>query len=132
MKLQNIHDQSVARCARRWVGAMVAAVLLLGAQSSPAVTGAQKTFPTPEDAVHALATAANAHDTNALAAIFGPSFGDIVSPDPVQAQNELANFSRSLGQSNYLDRAQPDRYILETGADRWPFPIPIVHTNGGW
>jgi Protein of unknown function (DUF2950) len=111
---------------------MVAAVLLFSAQSSLAVTGAQKTFPTPEDAVRALDAAATDRDTNALAAIFGPGFGDIVSPDPIQAQNELTNFSRSLTQSNFLDRAQPDRYILETGADRWPFPIPIVRTNGGW
>lgn len=112
--------------------AMVVAVLLLDAQSSSAVTGAQKTFPTPESAVSALESATAARDTNALAAIFGPTVGDIVSPDPVQAQNELASFSRSLAQSNYLDRTQPDRCILETGTDRWPFPIPIVRTNGGW
>ncbi len=132
MNSQNIRIQSVTGHTLRRACAVVAAILLFGAQSSPAVTGSQKSFPTPEDAVHALAAAASASDTNALAAIFGPGYSDIESPDPVQAKNELSHFADSLSRSNYLDQAQPDRYILETGADRWPFPIPLVRTNGGW
>src|SRR4029453_13186279 len=48
-----------------------------------------RTFASPEEAVQALSTAANNHDINALAAIFGPSFDDIRAPDPVQGENEL-------------------------------------------
>ncbi len=132
MNPQNTHIQSVARRMLRPGWAVVASALLFGAQSSPAATDSQKTFPTPEAAVKALAAAANARDTNTLAAIFGPSVGDIVSPDKVQAENELAHFSDALNRSNYLDRVDQDRYTLETGEDRWPFPIPIVRTNNVW
>ncbi|HZQ47817.1 MAG TPA: DUF2950 domain-containing protein [Verrucomicrobiae bacterium] len=136
MKLPNIHNQFIAQCPARRLWAMAAAILLVGVQLSPAVTtgstGSQKTFATPEDAVRALSTAVKAHDTNALAAIFGPQFDDIISPDKVQAQNELTAFGNTLSRSNRLDQAQPDRYILETGPDQWPFPIPIVRTNNAW
>jgi hypothetical protein len=91
-----------------------------------------KTFTSPEDAVKALTTAVKAHDTNALAAIFGPEFFDIVSPDPVQAENELSDFGDNLTRSNRLDRTEKDRVVLETGEDEYPFPIPIVHVADGW
>jgi Protein of unknown function (DUF2950) len=91
-----------------------------------------KTFASPEDAVQALKTAASGHDTNALATIFGPEFQDIVSPDPVQAENELTEFAANLNASNYLSHVDANRCVLETGEDGWPFPIPLVRKDGSW
>jgi hypothetical protein len=118
-------------------------LFLLGAVASPPISarGATaagskpalgRTFASPEDAVRALSIAANNHDTSALAAIFGPGYEDIESPDPVEAANELATFAASLNASNHLARLDNSRYILETGSDRWPFPIPLVRIGQGW
>lgn len=99
-------------------------------ENHPIATG--KTFTSPEDAVTALATAVSDRVTNALADIFGPGISDIRSPDPVESQNELKEFAAGLSASNYIERVEDNRCILETGTDRWPFPIPIVHGEGGW
>jgi Protein of unknown function (DUF2950) len=112
-------------------GLIIAAALSLAIPNSNAAPPG-KTFSSPEDAVHALTTAVNARDTNALTAIFGPSFEDVVSPDPVQAENELTQFAANLNASNHLSHVNANRCVLETGEDSWPFPIPIVRTNGSW
>ena len=90
------------------------------------------TFSSPEKAVSALSAAVSHRDTNALLAIFGPGLRDIKSFDPVQAQNELTDFITRFNATNHIAHVQPDRCILELGADQWPFAIPIVRTNGSW
>ena len=99
---------------------------------SQPVAAAPRTFNSPEDAVRALSTAVNTRDINALGDILGPSINDLRSPDPVQARNELTTFAANLAASNHLSHVSGGRCILETGQDRWPFPIPIVRTNGSW
>jgi hypothetical protein len=91
-----------------------------------------RTFKTPQDAVNALGVAVNDRDTNALADIFGSDIRDIRSSDPVEVQREVTAFADRFNTSNYLDHIADDRCILETGADHWPFPIPLVRTNGDW
>lgn len=109
-------------------------VILFSAAFAFSASGAAmgKSFRSPEEALGALSTAVNSRDTNALAAIFGPNFDEIISPDPVQAENELAEFRDSLNRSNRLEQLEANRVILETGEDQFPFPIPIVHTNNAW
>jgi hypothetical protein len=95
-----------------------------------ATTG--KTFATPEEAVNALATAVNHHDTNALAAIFGSGIEELKSADPVQAQHELDEFAEQLNSSNHIDHVAKGRCVLEIGKDRWPFAIPLVQNGAAW
>ncbi len=111
---------------------VVALAALLFTPGWEACAAAGKTFASPEEAVTALAAAVNNRDIKALSAIFGPSFDDIESPDPVQRTNELAAFAAGLNASNHITLAEPGRCILETGEDRWPFPIPIVRRDGAW
>jgi len=91
-----------------------------------------KTFASPEAAVGALKKAVNSRDTNALAAIFGPAVEEIKSSDPVDAQNELADFAEKLNASNHIAHASNDKFILEVGDDRYPFAIPIAQKGGSW
>lgn len=91
-----------------------------------------KTFASPEQAVDALTSALNSRDSNALTAIFGPRFDEIESPDPVQEQNELDDFSQRLNEESRIEPEGGDRYTLEVGKDQYPFAIPIVQTNGAW
>jgi hypothetical protein len=104
---------------------MVMALTLL----SPAVIHAAdigKTFPTPQAAVSALATAASAKDRDALRSLFGLATDELVAADKVQASNELAQFVTALNQTNRLVAKSDTRCILEVGSQLWPFPIPIV------
>lgn len=96
------------------------------------MTGVGRMFKSPEDAVNALGIAANNRDTNALAEIFGPGIKDIRSSDPVEVQREVAAFAERFNASNYLDHVDDGYCIVDTGTDHWPFPIPLVRTNGAW
>ncbi len=117
--------------ANRHIATLIAAALSF--TFSPVwAEAAQATFASPEDAVHALAKAVNNRDAEALAAIFGPGFDDIRSPDPVQWTNELSSFAAGLNASNHIVRTREGECILETGDDGWPFPIPIVRNGGSW
>jgi hypothetical protein len=106
-------------------------VLLFGAI---AVTAADtgKTFATPEAAVTALISATRTKDNEALHTIFGAVGADLENPDRVQSTNELSTFTASFDQTNRLARLSDSQYVLEVGADLWPFPVPIVKKNGQW
>ena len=119
--------------------ARVSAFLAIAALSLAAAFGKDagnnsmgRAFSSPEDAVKALGAAANSRDVNALADIFGPGFADLRSSDPVEGRREVAAFTGRFNESNDLNQVADNRYILETGDDHWPFPIPLVSTNGVW
>jgi hypothetical protein len=105
------------------------------ALNAPIIVGAaetNKTFATPEEAVAAFVTAAEAQDTNALRAVFGPDVTELENPDPVQAANEHAIFVKALSQGTRILHESDTRCVLEVGASGWPFPIPIVKKDGQW
>jgi hypothetical protein len=89
-------------------------------------------FASPQDAVNALVTAAENHDTNAMHAIFGPEGHQLVSPDAVQAAESYNLFVQRLGERVQLTTNSDDYISLQIGADAWPFPIPLVNQNGQW
>ena len=64
--------------------------------------------------------------------IFGPEFKNIRAADPIQGQNELAAFAARFNESHQLLYVNETNCILETGADQWPFPVPIVRKGGVW
>ena len=94
-----------------------------------------RAFDTPQQAAEALVKAADAGDTAALLAIFGPDGKDIVSSgDPVEDKNDLAKFARKAHAKMKVtfDVADPKRAIMIAGDDDWPVPVPIVETGGKW
>ena len=91
-----------------------------------------RTFATPEAAVTALAQAVSTTNRDELRAIFGPSAGDLINPDPVLAANEFATFAAALSETNRLVRESDTRYTLELGKDAWPFAVPLAQTGGRW
>jgi hypothetical protein len=111
---------------------ILALPLLLGLAVTVDAANAGKTFATPEQAVSALVSAATAKDNIALRALFGPAGADLENPDRVQSANELNAFTAAFNQTNRLARLSDSRYVLEVGADLWPFPVPIVKKEDGW
>jgi hypothetical protein len=92
-----------------------------------------KSFATPKLAADALVQAAEANDTAALKAIFGPA-GKAVFPsgDPVADKNRLTEFARKAREKMEVSTETPKRAILLIGNDAWPMPIPLVQQNGSW
>jgi hypothetical protein len=112
------------------LGLILALTLSAPATVRAAETG--KTFSTPEEAVAALAAAANTKDQDALQGIFGPAVAEIRNPDRVQAANNLQTFAAVLNATNQLVHESDTRCVLEVGTNAWPFPIPIVKQDGKW
>jgi len=108
----------------------LSSLLSLAIVASAAETG--KTFATPEEAVSALISAATTRDNAALHALFGPAGAELENPDRVQSANELTTFTAAYNETNRLTHLSETQYVLEVGADLWPFPVPIVKKDGRW
>jgi hypothetical protein len=96
---------------------------------------AQERFDSPEAAAHAAIEAAGAHDAARLTAIFGPQAkGLLTSGNTTQDRGEQTEFARLAGAKQRIEvsQANSNRAILSIGDDDWPFPVPIVRTNGKW
>ncbi|HZY59520.1 MAG TPA: DUF2950 domain-containing protein [Candidatus Binataceae bacterium] len=95
----------------------------------------QQSFATPEEAAKATIDAAAHNDTAALLKLFGPGGKDIVeSGDPTADKNGRAEFAKSAGEKLKVDQdpTNPNRATLVVGEQNWPFPVPLVRTNGKW
>lgn len=107
--------------------------IALALQAAPGVT--QQTFATPQAAAQAVIEAAEHDDTAALLKLFGPGGKDIVeSGDPVQDKAGRAEFARAAHESLKVnqDASNPDRATLSIGTEDWPFPVPLVRSDGKW
>jgi hypothetical protein len=92
----------------------------------------QKTFSSAEAAADALIGAAEMHDVAQVAAIFGPQKTILMSGDADRDKGEMAEFAQ-LAQNKHQLQPDPmnhDRMVLIVGSQDWPFPVPLVRTNG--
>jgi hypothetical protein len=101
--------------------------------ATPAAAQAPKTFPTPEDAVQALAAAVKKKDPAQLLAIFGADGPDLVdtSAGPAGRRNRQV-FAAAFAERWKLEDLPPAGKTLVIGKEDWPFPVPIVKGAGGW
>jgi hypothetical protein len=96
---------------------------------------AQQRFDSADAAARAVIDSTEEHDGARLAAIFGPQGNAILTSGSVaQDRAEQAEFSKLASTKHHLivDPRNPDRVILSIGDEDWPFPVPIVHSNGKW
>ncbi len=112
------------------VGLFFASLMLVLPGRLPAAD--EERFSSPEAAVDALKAAAEARDTNALHAIFGPAAHGLVSVDVVEAAEERELFLSRLKEKIKLVAQSASKEVLQLGADGWPFPIPLVKQDGRW
>lgn len=114
------------------VGLGVILALALGTSAQTRAAETAQAFTTPDEAIASFAAATRLKDQQALRSIFGPALEDLANPDRVQAGHELEAFSTAFDEAHRLVRESDTRYVLEIGADRWPFPIPLVERAGSW
>jgi hypothetical protein len=98
--------------------------------ANPAIT--EQLFASPDDAVKALQTAAEAKDQAALQAIFGPQFSELLTGDKVQDANNEQRFATAMAQGCNQVKEGDDKITLEVGTNNWPYPMPLVKANGQW
>lgn len=109
------------------------AFLCLGLSGIAAAASGQKTFPTPQAAVEALAEALQAPGYDALLAIFGHQHREIIQPsDPAIADVNKERGAKIIKEYWVLREDSPDHETLLLGFDAWPFPIPLVREGGQW
>jgi hypothetical protein len=108
-------------------------VLALALLAPLAALAQQTTFPTPEAAVDALQRALKANDTEALVALFGEKYRNLVGTgDAAYDSTVRARASAALDERRSLEEIGSNRRILRMGARAWPFAIPIVREGAGW
>ncbi len=92
----------------------------------------QQVFPAAEEASQALITAVQAKDHAALQKIFGPVASELEPGDPVEQAAEFEDFARHLQEHAELIKEGEAKAVLLIGAEKWPFPVPIVKKGGNW
>lgn len=112
--------------------AILACLLMAGTAARAADGIVQARYASPDQALAALREAAQAGDTNAMLNVFGPTWNEIANPDPVQRANQFRGFAKHLGEYTELSTQANQTVTLRLGDKHWPFPIPLVMTNGQW
>jgi Protein of unknown function (DUF2950) len=108
-------------------------LLLLGySQLSVAQQPKATTFASPGEASNALFYAVKNGDEQALEAILGGGKEITSSRDDIEDKLERENFVQKYQQMHRLVREPDKTTVLYVGAENWPFPIPLVATNGKW
>jgi Protein of unknown function (DUF2950) len=111
----------------------LAALLALSLPHARAQAGGQKNFPSSKEAVDAFIQAVRDGKTSDLLAILGPGSEEIISSsDTVADKTGRDNFLARYDLKHSLTQSAPHRLSLNIGNDGWPFPIPLVHSNGRW
>jgi hypothetical protein len=110
--------------------------LMLGCRSkhSEGKAAQASSFATPEEAGTALAKAAQGNDDAELLRVLGPDSKQILSSgDAKEDQGALADFAAKYKKMNRWATMTDGSEILFTGADNYPFPIPLVSDGHvGW
>ena len=133
MRTENLR---VRTFTSRFAGMVAMAVfpMLLAGWARPvfAQTSATRTFSSAGEACHALFQAAQKSDERELEAILGTEKQVVSSGDEIEDKLEREQFSRKYQEMHRLVREADGNTVLYIGAENWPFPIPLVSTNGAW
>jgi Protein of unknown function (DUF2950) len=94
---------------------------------------AQKSYPTPEEAVSALVEAVKAGSKGQMKKVLGPDADEIVdSGDDVADAETRQRFLSAYEARHSLSFEGNKTASIILGADDFPFPIPLIHNQAGW
>ncbi|UGA41657.1 DUF2950 domain-containing protein [Bradyrhizobium quebecense] len=94
---------------------------------------AQQAYPSPEDAVAALAAAVKSGTNRAVLKVLGNAAEDLVaSGDEVADAETRRSFASAYDARHSVKTDGNKKATLVLGSDDFPFPIPLVNTKNGW
>ena len=94
---------------------------------------AQKSYPTPEQAVSALVEAVKEGGKWKMKRVLGPDADEIIdSGDEVADAETRQRFLSAYDAKHSLSFEGNKKASIILGADDFPFPIPLIHNQGGW
>ncbi len=109
--------------------------LSLGCSSAPmfAQEPGQRTFASAEEASRALFGAMEAQDEQAPLSILGAAGKEVLSSgDPQEDLDARVGFVVKYQEMHRFVTETNGTVTLVVGAENWPFPIPLVKSNGSW
>jgi hypothetical protein len=113
----------------------VAGLLLPGLAAAAEPTGQPKqtSFASPDDAIKGLVAALRAGNTKAAETILGPGSRQLLtSGDATADENAREQFLAAYDEGSKVDKEENGNVVFEVGMNDWPFPIPVVMTEGRW
>src|SRR5438309_3512228 len=141
MRTNNMKIETLETSIVRVAGGVVSGIRLLPmltllavgyANPSFAEESQAKTFSSPAQAVTALVQAAHAGDEQALKTILGAGSEVTSSSDKEEDKLEREQFCQKYKEMHRLVQEPDGITVLYIGAENWPFPIPLVASNGDW
>ena len=113
---------------------LVAGLLTAGLSAgSKAQDKGQKTFPSVEEASHALVAAIQRNDEKAILDVLGPDAKQVVfSGDDVEDRLSRAKFVQEYTEMHRMVTEPDGTVTLYIGAQNWPTPIPLVRKEKAW
>jgi hypothetical protein len=97
------------------------------------VAQAQKSYPTPDDAVSALVEAVKDGSKFRMKRVLGPDADEIVdSGDDVADEETRQRFLSAYNAKHSFSFEANKKATIILGADDFPFPIPLIHNQAGW
>jgi hypothetical protein len=131
--MKNGFEEHSGRRRAATVAAGLFVALALGCpQVGLAASSKQTTFPSAEAASRALFLAVQHNDKQALTSIVGAGDELLSSNDAVQDRLDRQQFIQKYQEMHRLARGPNEETTLYVGAENWPFPIPLVSTDGVW
>ncbi len=91
-----------------------------------------ETFESPEKAAAAMIDAAEKFDVPALIHLVGEKGEDVILTDEYAADREAAQEFAAQARKKSRVTKTSGRAFLLVGDEDWPFPLPIVETDGRW
>jgi DUF2950 family protein len=91
-----------------------------------------QTFPSAEEAGQSLFKAVQGNDAQAIAVVLGGPSELASSRDEASDRVDRELFVQKYQEMHRLAREGDGTVALFIGAENWPFPIPLVETNGAW
>lgn len=99
-------------------------------EDQPAMS--QRIFTSPAQATNELVDAAKSHDRRAMRGIFGPEITNLWTGDKTLDEKHFDEFASDLAERCDAVPEGTNKVTLEIGKELWPFPIPLIETNGAW
>jgi hypothetical protein len=128
-------DRTKQECRARTAGIQVAILAIWAIGSARPCLAQQpprQTFPSAEAASQSLFQAVQSKNGQATIEILGGSTELVSSRDEAGDKLDLERFVQKYQEMHRLAREGDRTVALFIGAENWPFPVPLVETNGAW